>query len=68
MHKRPLFTSVLVLLLLLLPSRIRAAEEFPKRVDMKDFSTHYYLDVPKQYFEKENAEKKWPLLVGLHGA
>ncbi|MHC5038181.1 MAG: hypothetical protein ACYTHM_12770 [Planctomycetota bacterium] len=57
----------LSLLFLILPSLLHAAEDFPKRVEMKAFSTHYYLDVPKVYFEKKNAEKKFPLVVGLHG-
>ncbi|MHC5081615.1 MAG: hypothetical protein ACYTHN_21645, partial [Planctomycetota bacterium] len=41
---------------------------FPKKVELKKFGSHYYLNVPRGYFEAENAEKKWPMIVGLHGA
>jgi predicted esterase len=42
--------------------------EFPKRFDLEGFGTHYWVDVPPGYAAPENAEKKWPLIVGLHGS
>ena len=55
----------------LFPIASRALGEegtFPRRVELEKYGSHYYLNVPKAYFEAKNAEKKWPMIVGFHGA
>ncbi|MHC4781113.1 MAG: hypothetical protein ACYTFG_21270 [Planctomycetota bacterium] len=43
-------------------------EGFPKRVELSKLGSHYFLNVPEAYFLPKNETKKWPMIVGLHGA
>ncbi len=61
-----------------LDARAGEAEEtgtFPRRVELERCDGHFWLDVPKAYFEEETEagkeagkETRWPLVVALHGA
>jgi predicted esterase len=42
--------------------------EFPKKYELEAYGTHYWVDGPREYSDPGNGERKWPLLVGLHGS
>ncbi|MHC4599054.1 MAG: hypothetical protein ACYS47_08625 [Planctomycetota bacterium] len=69
MRLQILAAAAVLAALMSISSRARGEEgTFPKRVELQKYGSHYYLNVPRGYFDKKNEEKKWPMIVGLHGA
>ena len=68
MRIRTVGTATLLVLFAVASHARAGAGDFPKRYDLEKHGSHYYVNVPKGYFDDANAERKYPMIVGLHGA